>query len=153
MSELMIEDRGAVRARLFGDFIDAAKAIRELAGPLCATPIVAMTSSAIKGDREKCIESGMDDYVAKPVRPEEVRKIFGKTGIGFCPDTAHLAAAGGDFMSGRMVTAPLVCMLVVLSRFEWTVPDGYRVPLTWGTGPMPDDDLPITMTRVQPSFT
>jgi inosose dehydratase len=28
--------------------------------------------------------------------PEEVRKLFGKTGIGFCPDTAHLAAAGGD---------------------------------------------------------
>jgi inosose dehydratase len=28
--------------------------------------------------------------------PEEVRKIFGKTDIGFCPDTAHLAAAGGD---------------------------------------------------------
>lgn len=28
--------------------------------------------------------------------PDEVRKIFGKTQIGFCPDTAHLAAAGGD---------------------------------------------------------
>jgi inosose dehydratase len=28
--------------------------------------------------------------------PDEVRKILGKTGIGFCPDTAHLAAAGGD---------------------------------------------------------
>ncbi len=28
--------------------------------------------------------------------PDEVRKIFAKTGIGFCPDTAHLAAAGGD---------------------------------------------------------
>ena len=28
--------------------------------------------------------------------PDEVRKIFGKTAIGFCPDTAHLAAAGGD---------------------------------------------------------
>ena len=28
--------------------------------------------------------------------PEEVRKIFARTSIGFCPDTAHLAAAGGD---------------------------------------------------------
>ncbi|UDL93132.1 sugar phosphate isomerase/epimerase [Lichenihabitans sp. PAMC28606] len=28
--------------------------------------------------------------------PDEVRTIFAKTGIGFCPDTAHLAAAGGD---------------------------------------------------------
>ena len=28
--------------------------------------------------------------------PEEVRRVFARTGIGFCPDTAHLAAAGGD---------------------------------------------------------
>ncbi len=33
--------------------------------------------------------------------PDEVRRIFGKTAIGFCPDTAHLAAAGGDV--GAMV--------------------------------------------------
>ena len=41
----------------------------------------------------------------------------------------------------------------MLRRFEWTVPDGYRVPLTWGTGPMPDDDRPIRMGLVQPAFT
>ncbi|MFS0896619.1 cytochrome P450 [Mycolicibacterium litorale] len=33
----------------------------------------------------------------------------------------------------------------MLRRFEWRVPAGYRVPLTWGTGPMPADDLPITL--------
>ncbi|TAN04558.1 MAG: sugar phosphate isomerase/epimerase [Rhizobiaceae bacterium] len=31
--------------------------------------------------------------------PDEVRRIFNRTGIGFCPDTAHLAAAGGDVAS------------------------------------------------------
>ncbi|MGE2725311.1 cytochrome P450 [Mycolicibacterium pulveris] len=33
----------------------------------------------------------------------------------------------------------------LLRRFRWRVPDGYRVPLTWGTGPMPADELPIEL--------
>jgi CheY-like chemotaxis protein len=42
--------------------------------------IVAMTASAMPGDREKCLEVGMDDYLSKPVRPEDVRAVIERWG-------------------------------------------------------------------------
>jgi PAS domain S-box-containing protein len=35
-------------------------------------PIIALTAGVLKGDRDKCIEAGMDDFVAKPIRPKEL---------------------------------------------------------------------------------
>ena len=66
------------------DGFEAARRIREInhsdaAGAgieMRRTPIVALTANAITGDRERCLEAGMDDYVAKPFTQEELTQVM-----------------------------------------------------------------------------
>ena len=41
-------------------------------------PIIAMTANAMQGDREKCLEAGMNDYIPKPVQPQTLAEVLNK---------------------------------------------------------------------------
>lgn len=54
------------------DGFEATHVIRNLDHPIASIPIIAMTANAMRGDRERCLRSGMDGYLAKPVDIDEL---------------------------------------------------------------------------------
>jgi CheY-like chemotaxis protein/HPt (histidine-containing phosphotransfer) domain-containing protein len=60
------------------DGLEAARRIRALPGPAGRVPILAMTAHAMRGDRERCIAAGMDDYLSKPIAPQSFLDAVGR---------------------------------------------------------------------------
>ncbi|MGY5847376.1 PAS domain S-box protein [Salegentibacter sp. HM20] len=62
---------------IMGGF-EATEEIRKIEEENSYTPIIALTARAVKNEREKCIEAGMDDYLTKPVILEDIKDLIDK---------------------------------------------------------------------------
>jgi len=60
------------------DGVEATKQIRSSNSKFQNIPIIALTAYAMSGDREKFLEAGMDDYIAKPVDREALMEVLGR---------------------------------------------------------------------------
>jgi PAS domain S-box-containing protein len=74
------------------DGFETTRRIRSHEGGAARIPIIAMTASALVGDREACLEAGMDDYLTKPIKTSELQEVMERWTATKRP-TALLSAA------------------------------------------------------------
>ena len=86
--------------------IDATREIRRRESGERRLPIIAMTANAMEADRERCIEAGMDDYISKPIRAQELQEMLQRLAVdgmaaGFqahgSPADTHARTGGVSF--------------------------------------------------------
>jgi signal transduction histidine kinase/CheY-like chemotaxis protein/HPt (histidine-containing phosphotransfer) domain-containing protein len=95
------------------DGLEATRRIRDRNSKVLnhRVPIIAMTAHAMKGDRERCLEAGMDDYVSKPIAPQALAQALDKwlaregeqpfAGIVPIAAVAPVARPGGELVFDR----------------------------------------------------
>lgn len=81
------------------DGIEATAAIRERErGSAFRQPVIALTASAMKGDRERCLAGGMDGYLSKPIRPQELDELL-ETQLARRREVGKVSFANEDTLS------------------------------------------------------
>ncbi len=96
------------------DGFGATREIRSAGGAAGATPVVALTASALAEDRERCRAAGMDDFLSKPLRAEQLAAVLERVAPALAapldpegvPGLLALGAALGDVVDSYLQTVP-----------------------------------------------
>jgi CheY-like chemotaxis protein len=82
------------------DGLEASRRIRDRFGSSGGPRIIAMTANAMEGDREECFAAGMDDYLSKPIRLDDLSRALARCGP-LAPTGAQRTAVGSSGMGSR----------------------------------------------------
>ncbi len=102
------------------DGYEATAAIRQGANSAARVPIVALTANVMEGNRDKCLAIGMDDFLAKPYKLEQLRTVLGRwlRAVAETPPRAHTTA------SARAPEAATAVNTAFLDQFRELDPSG-----------------------------
>ena len=73
------------------DGLQATRRLSAMLAPHLRPRVVAMTANAMAGDRERCLDAGMDDYIAKPVLPSDVQALIERWAVRLATSTGQIA--------------------------------------------------------------
>ena len=89
------------------DGLEAARRLCALYSRETRPRIVAMTANAMAGDREICLQAGMDDYLSKPIRLEQLRAALSRC-LPLSSDVSLADVHSSDVLSGDVATAEMM---------------------------------------------
>jgi CheY-like chemotaxis protein len=77
----------------FMNGFEFARAVRQMTKPISGTPIVGVSASAMPGQRQECLDSGMDDFISKPIVLADLRRCLERVAPA---DAGRIASAFAD---------------------------------------------------------
>src|SRR5438874_135789 len=86
------------------DCVETVKAIRAARGKFSKLPVIAMTAHAMLGDRERFLDAGMSDYIAKPIEEKQLLNVLTKwISVGATASSPAQSSALPEILPGLMI--------------------------------------------------